>query len=367
MSPRPQTAAGLNQPDPVRLVDDLARKYQAMNRAALAVVLSDVLPAAVSKDRGRIAASLEKLQAATDDALPDNKIEREARKSGDQINANHRRLFFLAAAAVMRTKVIGTDAPGEELGMEEITSITPMAISPTEAIGPRGIGKTARVFQPPPGGRRILAAPRRVIPRINFEPEILADQFVDQNIRYISTLRDGVAEAVGDQVVREVVLGEGDPEKLAKRLAAEWRKKGVPGKIPTRRLKANGEPVFYSLDSHARMIAHDQISKLNAGLNRARQTAAGIDSFVWETQKDNRVRPAHRRLQGRRFTWDDGWNGVYPGEPVACRCWAKAVTDAKQMIPHFINVDDPEHRGTVFSERGRKGAQQLNPGPGSEL
>ena len=52
---------------------------------------------------------------------------------------------------------------------------------------------------------------------------------------------------------------------------------------------------------------------------------------------------------------------------MACRCWAKAVTDARQMIPHFINVDDPEHRGTVFSERGRKGAQQLNPGPGASL
>ena len=367
MAPKPQTAAGLNQPDPVRLVDDLARRYQAMNRAALRVALSDVLPAAESKDRGRLAAALEKMQNATDDALPDDKIEREARKSGDQINANHRRLFFLAAAAVMRTKVIGTDAPGEELGMEKITTITPMAISPTEAIGPRGIGKTARVFQPPPGGRRVLATPRRVIPRINFEPEILADQFVDQNIRYISTLRDGVAEAVGDQVVREVVLGDGDPEELARKLREEWRRKGVPSKIPTRRLKANGEPVFYSLDSHSRMIAHDQISKLNAGLNRARQTAAGIESFVWETQKDNRVRRAHRALQGRKFTWSEGWDGVYPGEPVACRCWAKAVTDARQMIPHFINVDDPEHRGTVFSERGRKGAQQLNPGPGASL
>ena len=74
-----------------------------MNRAALRVALSDVLPAAESKDRGRLAAALEKMQNATDDALPDDKIEREARKSGDQINANHRRLFFLAALAQRKT------------------------------------------------------------------------------------------------------------------------------------------------------------------------------------------------------------------------------------------------------------------------
>jgi len=338
-----------------------------MNRAALRVALSDVLPAAEAKDRGQLAAALEKLQNATDDALPDDKIEREARKSGDQINANHRRLFFIAAATVMGVKVIGTDAPGEELGLEEITKISPMAISPTQAIGPGGIGRTARVFQPPPGGRRVLATPRRVIPRINFEPDILADRFVEENIRYISTLRDGVAEAVGDQVVREVVLGDGDPEELARKLREEWRRKGVPSRIPTRRLKNNGEPVSYSLESHSRMIAHDQISKLNAGLNRARQTAAGIKSFKWQTQKDDRVRPAHRRLQSRVFSWDEGWNGTFPGEPVACRCWAQAITDARQMIPHFIDVDDPTFRGTTFSERGQRGARQLNPGPGASL
>ncbi len=206
-----------------------------------------------------------------------------------------------------------------------------------------------------------------MIPRINFEPDILADRFVEENIRYISTLRDGVAEAVGDQVVREVVLGDGDPEELARKLREEWRRKGVPSRIPTRRLKNNGEPVSYSLESHSRMIAHDQISKLNAGLNRARQTAAGIKSFKWQTQKDDRVRPAHRRLQSRVFSWDEGWNGTFPGEPVACRCWAQAITDARQMIPHFIDVDDPTFRGTTFSERGQRGARQLNPGPGASL
>jgi len=340
-----QTIRGLNQPDPVPLVNDLVRKYQVMNRAALRVVERDVLPAAAARDSGRLAASLETLQNTTSQALPDDKIEREAEESAARINANHRRLFFLAASTVMGTRVIGTDAPGEELGFEEVTRISPMAISPTEAIGPNGIGKTARVFQPPTRGQ--ILRPSRVIPKINFEPSILADQFVQNNIRYISTLRDGVAQAVGDQVVREVVLGDGDPEELARKLAAEWRRKGVPSQIPTRWIKENGQVVHYSLESHARMIAHDQISKFNAGLNRTRQVAAGIKGFKWQTQKDDRVRAAHKALQGRVFSWDEGWDGTFPGEPVACRCWAQAMTDARQMLPNFVNPDDPAVRGTV--------------------
>ena len=367
MAPKPQTLRGFNQPDPKRIADDLSRRYQAMNRAALRYASAEVLPAAEAKDRGQLAAALEGLERVVAESMPDDKIERDATRAADEANTKHRRAFFLAAGALLGARVIGTDAPGEELGFEGITTISPMAVSPTAAIGAGGIGTTAPVFAPPPGGRAALASPRRVIPRINFEPDILADQFVEENIRYISTLRDGVAEAVGDQVVREVVLGDGDPEELARKLRGEWRRKGVPSRIPTRRLKKNGEPVSYSLEAHADLIARDQIAKLNAGLNRSRQLAAGIRSFVWETQKDNRVRPEHRRLQGRRFTWDDGWNGVYPGEPVACRCWARAIASKGLILPSFIDVDDPSFRGTTFSEQGRRGARQLNPGPGASL
>ena len=335
----------------MRLINDLSRRYAAMNRAALRVAISDVLPAAVAKDQGRIGAALEKMQNAADQALPDDKIEKESRRVGEQVNANHRRLFFIAAAMVMGVKVIGTDAPGEELGMEKITTITPMAISPTEAIGPRGIGKTAKVFSPPKG--RILK-PSRVMPRINLEQNILVDRFVRENIKYVSTLRDGARRAVADQIAREVLLGEGDPEKIAREIRRRWELDGVPSRIPTERTKKNGEPVDYSLEKHSRMIADDQIVKLNASLNQSRQTAAGISRFVWETQKDKHVRPKHRAAQGRTCKWDEGcliWgSSIYPGQEPRCRCWARALTDGEEMIPHFIDLDDPEFRGTIKLE-----------------
>ena len=76
-----------------------------------------------------------------------------------------------------------------------------------------------------------------MVTRISFNPTILADQFVDENIRFISTLRRGMVEAVGDQVVRDVLLGGGvtgaelvppSREELTARLLRQWKEKGVP-------------------------------------------------------------------------------------------------------------------------------------------
>ena len=62
MAPKPQTLRGFNQPDPKRIADDLSRRYQAMNRAALRYASAEVLPAAEAKDRGQLAAALKGVQ-----------------------------------------------------------------------------------------------------------------------------------------------------------------------------------------------------------------------------------------------------------------------------------------------------------------
>ena len=76
--------------------------------------------------------------------------------------------------------------------------------------------------------------------------------------------------------------------------------------------------------SHGRFICHDQSAKHITALNRDRQTAAGILNCIWETQKDDRVREAHRILQGQSFSWQEGIEGVRPGEPFNCRCYGRA-------------------------------------------
>lgn len=77
----------------------------------------------------------------------------------------------------------------------------------------------------------------------------------------------------------------------------------------------------------ARLIARDQVASLNGELTQIRQTRMGVEEYVWRTVGDERVRPAHEELDGRRFRWDDPPPEGHPGEPINCRCVAEPVLD----------------------------------------
>jgi SPP1 gp7 family putative phage head morphogenesis protein len=94
--------------------------------------------------------------------------------------------------------------------------------------------------------------------------------------------------------------------------------------------------------SKADMLARDQTLKLNAAINRDRMAAAGIDSYVWRTSRDERVRESHKDLEGKRFKFEDppvsndAGDENNPGEDYQCRCTAEPV------IPGVNDDDDPE-------------------------
>src|SRR5690606_27552239 len=62
-----------------------------------------------------------------------------------------------------------------------------------------------------------------------------------------------------------------------------------------------------------------------------RQTAAGIEEYIWTTSGDERVREMHAKLDGKRFKWSDPpvtnaqGDRNNPGEDYQCRCTAYAV------------------------------------------
>jgi SPP1 gp7 family putative phage head morphogenesis protein len=88
-----------------------------------------------------------------------------------------------------------------------------------------------------------------------------------------------------------------------------------------------------------RLIARDQVGKLNTSLASRRASAAGVKTFVWSTSKDERVRPSHEELEGQKFSYKegvpslDGANNVLPGQPINCRCVA---------IPVISSIDNGE-------------------------
>lgn len=84
--------------------------------------------------------------------------------------------------------------------------------------------------------------------------------------------------------------------------------------------------------NRAKLIARDQVSKMNSAFSRIRQTSLGIKSYTWQTAGDERVRDEHNEYDGKEYQWDDPPPDGHPGEAIQCRCVA---------LPIF-NLDDDE-------------------------
>lgn len=80
--------------------------------------------------------------------------------------------------------------------------------------------------------------------------------------------------------------------------------------------------------SRARLIARDQVAKLNGQLTQERQTNLGIKRYRWRTSGDERVRESHREKEGNIYSWDDPPADTgHPGEDYQCRCIAEPVLE----------------------------------------
>lgn len=86
--------------------------------------------------------------------------------------------------------------------------------------------------------------------------------------------------------------------------------------------------------ARARLIARDQIGKLNSAQVVDRFTTAGIEEFIWRTARDGRVRDEHEPLEGQTFSYASGGDPVegFPGEQIQCRCTMEPI------IPDFLPV-----------------------------
>lgn len=95
-------------------------------------------------------------------------------------------------------------------------------------------------------------------------------------------------------------------------------------------LRAQLVEQFGIVGRRADIIARDQTAKMVSDLNRIRQEQAGITTYSWATSQDERVRPLHRSLDGKVYEWGKptgAEGGAPPGQPVLCRCVARALID----------------------------------------
>lgn len=78
----------------------------------------------------------------------------------------------------------------------------------------------------------------------------------------------------------------------------------------------------HSTEKRARLIARDQMAKVNADINETRQRALGVETYTYMTASDDRVRPLCKRHHGNTYRWDTPPSGGHPGKKIGCRCTA---------------------------------------------
>lgn len=126
------------------------------------------------------------------------------------------------------------------------------------------------------------------------------DSFVQQNVGLIESIPKRYFADI-EQLVKESALNGDRPEALSQDLEERY---GVS-------------------ESRARLLARDQIGKLNGDITQVRQTKLGITSYTWSTAGDERVRESHRAHEGNVYAWDDPPADTgKPGDDYQCRCVA---------------------------------------------
>ena len=106
-----------------------------------------------------------------------------------------------------------------------------------------------------------------------------------------------------------------------------------PGKLKEEIMKATES----LSEKHFKLLARDQMGKLNGQITQAQMEEIGLDLYIWSTAYDDRVRDSHAVMEGLLCRWDDASvcsydNGktwvdrpstavqLHPGQDIQCRC-----------------------------------------------
>lgn len=160
----------------------------------------------------------------------------------------------------------------------------------------------------------------------------------DTTIRAIDVVADEVVSGIIETTIRETSqLIKSIPEEFISR-TSEIIIEGLEYGRSVADIAEGIVGVTDITDSRARFIARDQLANGYGFLNKERNVKLGLDRFEWITSRDgDRVRPSHRKLDGKVFNWSEGVQnyggytfdkeviGLIPGQDYNCRCTSRTV------------------------------------------
>ena len=120
-------------------------------------------------------------------------------------------------------------------------------------------------------------------------------------------------------------------------------------------------------DKHCKLLARDQIGKLNGQITQAQMEEIGLELYIWSTSYDDRVRDSHAIMEGALCRWDDAtlcsydkgktWEHrpsgavqLHPGQDIQCRCIALAYYPELEAEMTGTSLDDVIENENYTSE-----------------
>ncbi len=115
----------------------------------------------------------------------------------------------------------------------------------------------------------------------------MLDAWIHGNVGLIKKLNQEAASNIEGIVTRGIQTGLRHEEIMTQ----------IVGRLPDRESRKT--------KNRAKLIARDQVAKLNGQITQARQTELGVTRYVWRTSDDDRVRESHLVLDDMTCRWDD--------------------------------------------------------------
>jgi len=168
------------------------------------------------------------------------------------------------------------------------------------------------------------------------------------------TLNTNIGHTVDQQILKNANLIKTLPLELSKEITKFVGTKTYEGIRPEEIAETLQGKIFQYTRARAGTIARTESSKAMTALTEARSKDIGVSWYVWLSAKDQRVRKAHKHMQGVLVNWNDPPSpealvnerdvGKYSaGNIYNCRCFPRPLIS-------FENVKWPckvYHNGSI--------------------
>lgn len=132
-----------------------------------------------------------------------------------------------------------------------------------------------------------------------------------------SVLKEAVDEAVAANIALINSIPQQYLDRVEQAVMAALQAGTLNASLADELLKIEGVT-----KNRAKLIARDQLGKINSRLSQIRQQSLGITHYFWSTSLDERVRSKHAKWEGDLIAWDNPPIDGHPGQAIQCRCTA---------------------------------------------